>query len=99
MRGSPCSASEAASHGWQSNQITLANGAPALSIYVPWGTGEDRSASDVPISEYALYARQGTGFYRVTFMTSVQNYALEEPDVKTVVEQFKGGSGGASSLG
>jgi len=92
-------ASEAASRGWQSKQITLADGAPALSIYVAWGTGEDRSASNVPISEYALYARQGTGFYRVTFMTSVQDYAWEEPAVTTVVDQFKADDVGASSPG
>jgi hypothetical protein len=92
-------ASEAASRGWQSQQVVLSDGAPALSVYIAWGTGDDHSASNVPISEYALYARLGTGFYRVTFMTSVQNYASEIAGVRTVVDQFNGDLVGAPSPG
>jgi len=92
-------ASEAASRGWQSQQVVLSDGAPALSVYIAWGAGEDRTASNIPISEYELYARHGTGYYRVTFMTPVQGYTSEITGVQNEIDQFRGDPVGASNLG
>jgi hypothetical protein len=56
--------SAATSDGWRAQQVTLADGAPALSVYAPWATGHDATYSDVSIGEYVLYAKKGADFYR-----------------------------------
>jgi hypothetical protein len=93
-------AAQASSQGWDAQMVLLSNGAKALSVYVPWSIGRDRFSSDVPISEYAVYAVAGTSFYRVTFMSPVNGYSAEAPAVISIVDQFEGtsGPGPASTL-
>jgi hypothetical protein len=81
-------AATATTNGWRPNYIYLADGALALAVYVPWTTGQDRSDKDVPLSTYVVYARRGTGFYRVSFMTAVSGYTAELPAVSPVMDRF-----------
>jgi hypothetical protein len=90
-------ASQASSQGWDTRTILLPNGTQALSVYVPWSIGRDRFSSDIPISEYAVYAVAGTSFYRVTFMSPVNDYTAEAPSVIPVVDQFQGTSNAGSA--
>jgi len=76
--------------GWRPSYIYLADGAPALAVYVPSTTGQDRSDKNVPLSNYLVYARQGSGFYRVSFMTEVSGYTAELPAVSPVMDRFAG---------
>jgi hypothetical protein len=83
---------QASSRGWDAQTLLLSNGAHALSVYIPWTIGRDRLSSDIPISEYLIYAVAGTSFYRVTFMTPVNGYTTEAPAVISVVDHFQGTS-------
>jgi hypothetical protein len=91
---------EASSQGWDAEAVLLPGGSQALSLYVPWSIGRDRISSDIPVSEYVVYAVVGTSFYRVTFMTPVNNYTAEAPAVISVVDQFQGtpGPGPATTM-
>jgi hypothetical protein len=82
----------AAAHadGWQVGGISLADGAPALGAYMPRANGRSRTSHNVPISMYRIFARHGTGFYSITFMTPVDNYATEQSAVSSVMSTFIG---------
>jgi hypothetical protein len=86
-------AAQASSQGWDAQTILLPDGAQAFSVYVPWSIGRDRFSSDIPISEYLVYAVAGTSFYRVTFMTPVNDYTAEAPAAISIVDRFQGTSG------
>jgi hypothetical protein len=83
-------AAAAHSEGWQVDRIGLADGAPALAAYMPSVTDNSRTSHNVAISMYRIFAQHGTGFYSVTFMTPVDNYATEQTAVSSVMSTFIG---------
>jgi hypothetical protein len=87
----------AESRGWLARDIVLADGAPALSVYISWGLGTDQSSKHVAISEYRIYATRGDDPYLIVFMTEVDSYASEQPRVSAVMDKFVGNATGATT--
>lgn len=63
------------------------DGAPALVLVVevPRSIDSDPVSAHVAVRLYRVYARQGTGYYRITFMTYFKDYTSEEPLVAPVL--------------
>jgi hypothetical protein len=78
--------------GEQSQDITLVNGAPALSVSQPGGGGfaDGQLAGPVTTSSYAIYAEHAGFFYVVEFVAPSGNFASEEPTVAEVMNNFIG---------
>jgi hypothetical protein len=83
-------ATTASAAGWPSQDISLSNGAPALSVRIPWAIGKSRLSSKIPISEYRIYVAQGGEFYEIGFMTPAGNFASEQPSAAEVMDNFAG---------
>ncbi len=83
-------AAAAAAVGWPAHRQQLDDGSPALVVEVPASIGSDPLSSHVTISAFRVYARRGSGYYRLTFMASFKDYPAEEPQVAPVLGRFRG---------
>lgn len=83
-------AQDATRNGWQPKDIDLADGAPALAVYVPHLMATGPEGGDVPVRLYCLYATKGNLFYRVTFMDEEGDYTQDQALVVPVLAKFRG---------
>ncbi|HET9059891.1 MAG TPA: hypothetical protein VFN61_08210 [Acidimicrobiales bacterium] len=80
----------ASQHGRTATHVVLDNGAPAMSEYLPFAQGTNVYGAAVQIGAYEIYAKHGTGFYRVEFMATEPEFSVEEPSVARVMMSFEG---------
>lgn len=83
--------SAARAHQAAAQRIVLSDGAPAVSVVETTGAGFDNGqlAGQVPTSLYAIYAAHAGHFYTIEFIADSSYFSSEQPDVATVMANFK----------